>query len=76
MKPEQRRALEMLAGTPRGATKAVLIHGYGFAPHMLDDLIRDGLAMDASERFLIGTNQIIVEVRRIRITDTGRQALG
>jgi len=76
MEPEQRRALEMLAGIPRGATKAVLIHGYGFAPHTLDDLIRGGLVMDASESFPIGTNQIIVEVRRLRITDTGRQAIG
>jgi hypothetical protein len=40
---EQRRALQMLAGSPLGATEAIML-AHGFTNAMLDALVRDGLA--------------------------------
>jgi hypothetical protein len=40
---EQRRALELIAGGPHGATKSRLL-AVGFTVDMLTDLVREGLA--------------------------------
>jgi hypothetical protein len=40
---EQRRALELLAGSARGCTKARLLAD-GFTVDVLTDLVREGLA--------------------------------
>jgi TolB-like protein len=69
---EQRRALELLAGSPRGCTKARLLAD-GFTVDMLTDLVREGLATAQRETMRVGGRQIRVE--RYRITDDGRRAL-
>jgi hypothetical protein len=40
---EQGRALRLLAGSPLGATEAIML-AHGFTNAMLDALVRDGLA--------------------------------
>jgi hypothetical protein len=40
---EQRRALSMLAGSPEGCTKSVLL-AHGFKDEMLTGLVENGLA--------------------------------
>jgi hypothetical protein len=40
---EQRRALQMLADSPLGATEVIML-AHGFTNVMLDSLVRDGLA--------------------------------
>jgi hypothetical protein len=42
--PEQRRALQLLACSPFGATVEALVLGHGFKLKMLDDLVRAKLA--------------------------------
>jgi hypothetical protein len=69
---EQRRALEMLAGSPRGATKARLL-GDGFTVDMLADLVREELATAQRETLRVGGREIRDE--RYRITDAGRRAI-
>jgi hypothetical protein len=69
---EQRRALELLAGGPRGATKARLLTD-GFTVDMLADLVREGLATAQRETMRVGSREIRVE--RYRITDAGRNAI-
>ena len=69
---EQRRALELLAGGPRGCTKGRLLAD-GFAADMLADLVREGLATAHRGTVRVGGRQIRVE--RYRITDAGRTAL-
>jgi hypothetical protein len=65
---EQRRALQLLAGTPFGATEATM-SASGFARKTLASLIRAGLATVQHER---AGGQI---VGRVRITEAGRRAL-
>ncbi len=72
--PEQRRALELLAGSPHGATEELLIHAYGFSGRMLAGLVRAGLAI--VERRVIVAGNTLVEVGKVRITAAGREALG
>src|SRR5260370_41567476 len=69
---EQRRALELLAGSARGCTKARLLAD-GFTVDMLTDLVREGLATAQRETMRVGGRQIRVE--RYRITDAGRMAI-
>jgi hypothetical protein len=66
--PQQRRALQLLAGIPFGATEAAMFAS-GFTRRMLADLIRAGLA--TAEREKAG-GQL---VGRVRITEAGRRAL-
>jgi hypothetical protein len=69
---EQRQTLELLAGAPRGATKALLLAD-GFTVDMLADLVREGLATPQRGTSRVGGREIKVE--RYRITDDGRDAL-
>jgi hypothetical protein len=66
--PEQRRALQFLAGIPFGATDAAMFAN-GFTRRMLDGLIRAGLI--TAEREKAG-GQL---VGRVRITEARRRAL-
>jgi hypothetical protein len=70
---EQLRALRLLddAG-PRGATETLLA-AHGFAVSLLVGLVRDGLATATPEMVPAGGQTI--EVTRVRITGTGRDAL-
>ena len=69
---EQRRALEMLAGNPRGITEAVLAT-LGSAGDLLAGLVRDGMATVASETLWAEGRP--TEVVRVKITEAGQQAL-
>jgi hypothetical protein len=69
---EQRRALELIAGSPRGCTKGRLLTD-GFDADMLADLVREGLATAQRGTMRVGGREIRVE--RYRITDAGRRAI-
>jgi hypothetical protein len=69
---EQRRALELLASIPQGATEALLL-AYGFRREMLAKLVLTGFASVATETMRAGGQTMKVE--RYRITDAGRMAV-
>jgi hypothetical protein len=64
--------LELLAGSPRGYTKARLLAD-GFTVDILADLVREGLATPQRGTLRVGGRTIRVE--RYRITDDGRKAI-
>jgi hypothetical protein len=66
---EQRRALQLIAGSPFGVSKAVMFAN-GFKGRMISGLIRTGLA--TAERETKAGSQ---PVGRVRITEAGRRAL-
>jgi hypothetical protein len=65
---DQRRALDMLAGSHHGCTEAIL-RANGFSVGLLADLLRIGLAKAEAEKTQAGPRV------RIRITDDGKRAL-
>jgi hypothetical protein len=69
---EQRRALELLAGSQFGINEEMLVHGHVFSRHVLAGLVRAGFV--AADRQVIAGDRAI-EVVRVRITTTGRSAL-
>jgi hypothetical protein len=68
----RRRALTVLAGSPDGATEAVML-AHGFKLALLVELIRDGLVSASVDRMMAGSKAL--EVTRLRITEAGREAL-
>jgi len=70
--PDRRRALELLAGSRDGYTKAIL-RAHGFSMDMMVELVKVGLATTKRERMVAGGRQ--TDVARVRITEAGRQAL-
>jgi hypothetical protein len=70
---EQRRALELLASNPHGATEELLGYGHGFTMRMLARLVRAGLA--TVQRRVIVAGDTLVEVGKVMITDAGRRAI-
>jgi len=66
---EQRRALQLIASSPFGVSKAVMIAN-GFKGGMLSELIRSGLATAQRE-----TKAGSQPVGRVRITEAGQRAL-
>jgi hypothetical protein len=70
---EQRRALEMLAGTPRGLTEHFLL-GHGFSVEMLSRLVLAKLAIVVTEPMASHLGATLM-VERIRIADAGRISL-
>jgi len=69
---QQRRALRLLADAPEGMTEALMM-AHGFNSELLVDLCIAGLAIAKVERMIAGGRT--VEVVRLKITETGRQAL-
>ena len=69
---EWRRAPEVLANSPEGATEALLF-AHGFMYETITGLVDSGLAISTTEPFLADGR--IVEVMRFRTTDAGRKAL-
>jgi predicted component of type VI protein secretion system len=65
---DERRALDMLAGSQHGCTEAIL-RANGFGVGLLADLMRTGLAKAEAETTQAGPRV------RIRITDAGKRAL-
>ncbi len=68
----RRRALELLAVSPDGATEAILV-AHGFTIDLLVELVRAGLATAKAERVMAGGRSM--QVTRVRITEAGRRAL-
>jgi hypothetical protein len=68
--PEQRRALQLLAGSPFGATEATML-ATGFTRRMLARLIHAGLATVQHENVKSSSQS----VGRVRISEAGRRAL-
>jgi len=72
MTDKERRLLELLAGSPDGATDLSLL-SQGFQFKVILDVIGAGFAAATSERTFAAGRW--VEVSRMRITDAGRRAL-
>jgi hypothetical protein len=72
--PEERRALEVLARDPRGATGHLLMIAHGFEMKMLAGLVHDGLA-EAKVGESVKAGGKMIEVVHFWITDAGRAAL-
>jgi hypothetical protein len=72
-KPDQRRALELLASCPQeGCAEAVMIAN-GITIAQMVELVRTGLATATSQRVRAGRETM--EVATLRITDAGRRVL-
>jgi len=71
-RPDRRRALELLASSPDGATEAIMI-AHGITVEMMVELVRSGLASATPERVVAGKRAM--QITRVRITDAGRRAL-
>jgi hypothetical protein len=70
--PKARWALELIAVDRRGLTEP-LLRTYGFTVRMLAGLIRAGLA--TAQRQTVKAGGQATKVIRIKITETGRQAI-
>src|SRR5438445_10327312 len=70
--PDRRRALELLAGSRYGYTKAIL-RAHGFSIDMMIELVKAGLATTKRECMVADGRQ--TGVMRVRITDAGGHAL-
>ena len=68
---EQRRALRILARSPNGCTKALML-AYHFTIDMLTALSIDGLLSVHQER-VVGRPEMVV---RMKITAAGRREIG
>jgi hypothetical protein len=69
---EQRRALDMMAGSPHGCTEEIL-RAHGFTVRLLTRIARAGLAVARPEIVKAGGRTL--SLLRLTITDLGRQAL-
>ena len=70
--PDRRRALELLAGSRDGYTKAIL-RAHGFSMDMMVELVKAGLATTKRKRIVADGRQ--TNVVRVWITEAGRRAL-
>ena len=73
LQPTRRRALELLASCPDGATDTILMTTHGLTTEMLVDLIRDGLATGRTEQLVIAGHTR--KIKRVWITEAGRRVL-
>ena len=73
LKPEWRRALQLLARSPRGATEDVLELAHGFSRETLAMLTRAEFATLVTETLNVEGGTFTVE--RLRITDAGRREI-
>lgn len=71
-KPDQRRALELLASSPEGCAEAILA-AHGVTVEQMVELVRGGVASATAERVVAGSRKL--EVARVKITDAGRRVL-
>ena len=66
--PDRRRALELLAASRHGYSKAIL-RAHGFSMNMMVELVKAGLATTKRERMVADGRQ--TDVVRVRITEAG-----
>jgi hypothetical protein len=69
----RRRALELLAGSPDGATKETLVGVHGISRDIIAGLVRTGLATARHE--IVSTGNPTMRTNRYSITNAGRMAL-
>jgi hypothetical protein len=69
---DERRALKLLASSPFGCTKSILL-AHGFKDTILNGLVRHGLATAQPGTMRVGRRKI--DVVWVMITDAGRRAL-
>jgi hypothetical protein len=69
---ERRRALQLLARSPNGCTKALML-AHGFQLEVLDKLVLDGLAKAEEHATIAGSRAM--KVVWLQITPAGRQAI-
>lgn len=72
---DQRRALELLASDPHGATDGLLVLVHRLQIKMLAGLVHEGLATAIVGEGVEADGKTI-EVVRLAITDAGRRAIG
>jgi hypothetical protein len=65
LSPNARRALELLASSPHGATEETLVFAYRISRHVLGGLVRSGLA--TVRRRVIMAGDTPVEVGEVSI---------
>jgi hypothetical protein len=75
VKDDERRALQLLAFNPHGATVAALVFSHGFDLQMLDDLVRARLAKRYCVTITAGGRPAGVAVTYMRIMAAGRKAI-
>jgi len=69
---DQHRALALLAWSGQdGMTEALLVHGHNVPVEVLVELVNAGLALVSVEKLA----RPLIEVARLTITDTGREAI-
>jgi hypothetical protein len=73
LKPEWRKALRLLARSPRGATEDVLELAHGFSREILAMLTLAGFATVVTETLKMVGGTFTVE--RLHITEAGRRAI-
>ena len=73
LQPTRRRALELLASCPDGATDTILMTSHGLTTEMVLNLIRDGLATGRTEQLVIAGHT--TKMMRVWITEAGRRVL-
>jgi hypothetical protein len=73
LSPEQRRTLQLLAGSPEGVNAELLVDAHRLSRPTLGSLVRTGLA--AARREVVVAGDRPVEVLRLRITAAGRRAI-
>jgi hypothetical protein len=71
LKPDRRRALELLASCRVGCTESMML-AHGFTIPQMAESVHAGLATATAERVVVGRRTI--EVARVRTTDAGRRA--
>ena len=72
MTPEECRALQRLAGVPRGIAESLML-AHGFSRELISGLVLFGLATVVTDTVRIGGETMEVEL--IMITDAGRRVL-
>jgi hypothetical protein len=72
---DERRALQLLAFNPHGATVAALVFGHGFKLQMLDDLVRARLAKRYCVTVTAGGRTVGLSVAYMKIMAAGRNAI-
>jgi hypothetical protein len=75
VKDDERRALQLLAFNPHGATVAALVFGHGFDLQMLDDLVRAKLAKRYCVTVTAGGRTTGVTVAYMKVMAAGRKAI-
>jgi hypothetical protein len=72
-KPDRRRALELLAGSPQEGCSEAIMLAHSFTVEQLVELVRNGLASATAQRVTAARHKM--EVATPRITEAGRKAL-